>query len=97
VTASNFAAPKSRRVEDLAAAVLSLVAETIGIIASLCAREAACRDRIVMVGKVSENRFIRRVLDQVGTLYQTVFTYPEHPGYATVFGAAMSYRNRAGN
>lgn len=91
VTASNFAAPKSRRVEDLSAGVLSLVAETVGIVASLCARELDCRERIVMAGKVSQNRYIRRVLELVGQLYQTSFIFPDHPGYATVFGAAVKY------
>lgn len=91
VTASNFAALKSRRVEDLAAAVLALVAETIGIVASLCARELDCRGHIIMVGKVSQNDFIRRVLELVGKLYQTTFVFPENPGYATVFGAAVKH------
>jgi type II pantothenate kinase len=91
VTASNFAAPKSRRVEDLSAAILRLVAETVGIVASLCARELNCREHIVMAGKVSQNRYIRRVLELVGQLYQTSFIFPDHPGYATVFGAAVKY------
>ncbi len=91
VTASNFAALKSRRVEDLAAAVLALVAETIGIVASLCARELDCRERIVMVGKVSGNGTVRRVLELVGKLYQTTFMFPENPGHATVFGAAVKH------
>jgi type II pantothenate kinase len=91
VTASNFAAPKSRRPEDLAAAVLALVAETIGIVASLCARELDCRQHIVMVGKVSGNGHVRHVLELVGKLYQTRFLFPEDPGYATVFGAAVKH------
>lgn len=91
VTASNFAAPKSRRAEDLAAAILSLVAETIGIVASLCAREAGCAERIVMVGKVSQNRQVRRILELVGGLYRTTFIFPASPGYATVLGAALKH------
>ncbi len=92
MTASNFAALKSRQTEDLAAAVLDLVAETVGIIASICAREANCPDRIVMVGKVAGNQFIRRVLELVGKLYQTTFIFPSNPGHATVYGAALKYR-----
>ena len=38
VTASNFADLKSNRVEDLAAAILRLVGETVGIVASICAK-----------------------------------------------------------
>ena len=92
MTASNFADLKSNRVEDQAAAILNLVGETVGIIASICARSVNCRNHIVIVGKVAENRFIRRVLKLVGKLYQTTFIFPENPGYATVYGAAVKYR-----
>jgi type II pantothenate kinase len=92
MTASNFADIKSKKIEDLAAAVLNLVGETVGIIASICARSVDCRDHIVMVGKVAENRFIRQVLNLVGKLYQTTFIFPENPRYATVYGAAVKYR-----
>jgi type II pantothenate kinase len=91
VTASNFADLKSKKVEDLAAAILRLVGETVGIIASICAREHNCREHIVMVGKVSSNQFIQNVLNMVGKLYQTRFLFPENPGYATVYGAALKY------
>lgn len=92
MTASNFASIKSKKNEDLAAGILCLVGETVGIIASLCARELNCRENIIMVGKVAKNRYIRQVLDLVGKLYQTRFLYPENPGYATVYGAALKYQ-----
>ena len=92
VTASNFASIKSNRIEDLAAAILRLVGETVGIIASICAREMGCMDKFVMVGKVVQSQYIRETLKLVGELYQTTFIFPNHPGYATVFGAAMKYR-----
>ena len=89
MTASNFAAVQSRRTEDLAAAILRLAGETVGIIASICARETGCMDEIVMVGKVAQNRFIRQTIHLVGKLYQTSFVFPDEPGYATVYGAAI--------
>ena len=92
MTASNFAAIKSKAPEDLAAGILRLVAETVGIIASVCARESNCRESIVMVGKVAGSAYIRQVLDLVGKLYQTQFLYPANPGYATAYGAALKYR-----
>lgn len=91
VTAGNFAAVNSKGVEDLSAAILCLVGETIGIIASLCAREFKCQDSIVMVGKVANNKHVRQTLDLVGMLYQTQFIFPDNPGYATVFGAAIKF------
>jgi type II pantothenate kinase len=92
VTASNFAAVKSNKLEDLAAGILRLVGETIGIIASICAREFNCLDHIVMIGKVAANQFIRNVLKLVGQLYQTTFIFPKNPGYATVYGAVVKYQ-----
>jgi len=92
MTASNFAEVKSNKPEDMAAGILRLVGETVGIIASMCAREFKCPDRVVVVGKVANSQFIRHTIDLVGTLYQTRFTFPQNPGYATVYGAAMKYR-----
>ena len=93
MTASNFAHIKSRKSEDMAAGILRLVGETVGIIASVCAREFKCQDRIVIVGKVANSQFIRHTIDLVGKLYQTQFTYPENAGYATVYGAAMKFNH----
>jgi type II pantothenate kinase len=93
-TVSNFANIKSENREDTAAGILSLVAETIGIIASLCARHAGCSDSIVAVGKVSANQHIRATLGRVGKLYQTRFLYTVHPGCATAYGAALQYTGR---
>jgi len=92
MTASNFAAVKSKKTEDLAAAILRLVGETVGIIASICARELNCREDIVMAGKVAQSLYIRQILNLVGKLYQTRFHYPDNPGFATVYGAALKYQ-----
>ncbi len=89
VTASNFASVRSQRTEDQAAAILRLVGETVGIIASICAREVGCMDKIVIVGKVAQNQFISHTIELVGKLYQTSFEFPDNPGYATVYGAAL--------
>ena len=92
MTASNFARVQTDSKADLAAGILRLVGETVGIIASICARESNCRDRIVMVGKVAGNKYIRQVLELVGKLYGTQFLFPDNPGFATVYGAALKYR-----
>ena len=92
-TVSNFANIKSESIEDKAAGILSLVAETIGIMASLCALHAGCADSIVAVGKVSANQHIRATLARVGVLYQTQFLHPKHPECATAYGAALKYIN----
>ena len=91
MTASNFADIKSNKPEDLAAGILRLVGETVGIIASICAREFKCHNRIIVVGKVANSQTIRHIINLVGKLYQTQFTFPENPGYASVYGAVVKY------
>ena len=93
MTASNFAHIQSKTPEDMAAGILRLVGETVGIIASLCAREFNCPDRVVVVSKVANSQFIRNTIDLVGKLYQTQFTYPENAGHATVYGAVMKFNH----
>lgn len=93
-TVSNFAGIKSDSAEDKAAGILCLVAETIGVIASVCAREAGCSNHIVAVGKVAANRHIRHTLERVESLYQTRFLFPDHPGCATAYGAALGYNSQ---
>ena len=77
----------------MAAGILRLVGETVGIIAAICAREFKCQDRVVIVGKVANSQFIRHTIELVGKLYQTQFTFPDNPGYATVYGAAMKFNH----
>ena len=81
----------SERAEDKTAGILSLVAKTIGIMASPCALPAGCGDSIVAVGKVSANQHIRDTLVRVGVLCQTQFLHPKHPGCATAYGVALKY------
>jgi len=48
---------------------------------------------IVLVGKVAANRYIRNIVNLVAKLYQTTYIFPENPGYATVYGAALQFRH----
>ena len=92
MTASNFASIKTKNPQDLAAGILTLVTETVGIIVSICAREANRQQKLVLVGRVANNQFIKRHLEPVGKLYQAEFIVPENPGLATVFGTTVKYR-----
>ena len=92
MTASNFASLKTRDPRDLAAGILTLVTETVGIIVSICAREANRQQKLVLVGRVANNQFIRNHLEPVGKLYHAEFIIPDDPGLATVFGTTVKYR-----
>jgi len=96
MTASNFASIKSSKKEDYSAGIHNLIGEAVGVIASLCARQVGCEDKIVVIGKVAKNEAIRFNLNRVGELFQTTFIFPDNPGHATVFGAAMKYCHQLG-
>ena len=72
--------------EDLAAALVNLVAQTIGLIAANAARAHGC-GRIVVVGHMVDMAYFRHVLGLVGKYYATEFEMPAYPGYATALGA----------
>ncbi len=95
LTASNFGKITSKRKEDISAAILSLTAEVIGVIASLSAKLHHLEKDIVIIGNVSRSNYIRKALQNVGALYQTSFCFPENPEYAAAIGAVKSFFNNA--
>ncbi|HYW30392.1 MAG TPA: hypothetical protein VE869_02715 [Gemmatimonas sp.] len=74
------------RREDLAAALVNLVAQTIALIAVNAAKAHGCT-RVVMVGHMLDLAYVRRIVGLVGSYYDTRFELPEHPGTATALGA----------
>lgn len=90
----NFAGEASR--EDVAAALVNLVAQTISLIAANAARANQC-ERIVMVGHMLDLPYFRKVVGLVGEYYETRFDLPEHAGTATALGALELAADEAGD
>jgi type II pantothenate kinase len=89
ITASNFGKMSDQaRDEDIAIAIINLVAQTIGVMGIAAARATNLQE-IVLTGKLSGITPIKTVLERVAELYQTKFTIPENAGFATAIGAAM--------
>ncbi len=80
----SFAGEPSR--EDLAAALVNLVAQTIGLITVNTARAYGC-ERIVVIGHMLDMAYLRHVLGLVGKYYATAMILPAAPGCATALGA----------
>jgi type II pantothenate kinase len=74
--------------EDLAAALMTLVAQVIAITAINAAR-AERIEQIVITGHMTDMPSFRRVIDQVGAYYGTQMSLPAHAGFGTVIGAMM--------
>lgn len=73
---------------DLAAALVTLVAQVIAVTAINAAR-AQQLDHIVVIGHLTDMPSVRRVLDQVGDYYGMRLTLPPDAGYGTAIGALL--------
>ncbi|MFN8490722.1 MAG: hypothetical protein U0350_24235 [Caldilineaceae bacterium] len=74
--------------EDLAAALVTLVGQVIGLLAINAAR-AQQIDRVVVIGHMTDMPSIRRVLTSVGQYYGAAIDVPDNGGYATALGALL--------
>ena len=74
--------------EDIAAALVNMVAQVIGVIALNAARAEQLSD-IVVVGHLMDLPTVRAILALVGEFYGATFRIPEHGGFATATGALL--------
>lgn len=74
---------------DLAAALVTLVGQVIGLLSIAAAKALRC-DQIVVIGHMTDMASTRRVLNLVGQYYSTPISLPEHGGYFTAIGALHS-------
>jgi type II pantothenate kinase len=74
------------RREDLAAALVNLVAQTIGLVTVNAAKAYGC-ERIVVIGHMLDMEYFRHILGLVGKYYATTMLLPHAPGSATALGA----------
>lgn len=79
---------------DLAAGIITLVGQTIALIAINAAR-ALPTNQIVITGHLTDMVTIRRMLTAVGALYGQTFQMPTDAGYATALGALLTLRDQA--
>lgn len=86
-TAANLGKIASRRPEDLAAAVHTLVGEVVGVVASQAAWRAGCPGAIVVLGRPPANRVLRAVLRRAGRLMGTRFLFPPRAALGVAIGA----------
>jgi type II pantothenate kinase len=79
---------------DLAAGIITLVGQTIALIAINAARTLPTA-QIVITGHLTDMLTIRRMLAAVGALYGQTFQMPADAGYATALGALLTVRDQA--
>ncbi|MDQ3247864.1 MAG: Fumble domain-containing protein [Chloroflexota bacterium] len=75
--------------QDLAAALVTLVGQVIGLLAINAARAQGI-ERIVVIGHMTDMPSLRRVLRLVSDYYATPIDLPAEAGYATALGALLA-------
>ena len=74
--------------EDLAAALVNLIAQTIALITINASRAHQC-EQVVLIGHMLDMSSFRAVVAQVGQYYAAELQIVEQPGYATAIGALL--------
>jgi type II pantothenate kinase len=74
--------------EDLAAALVNLIAQTIALITINAARAHGC-ERVVMIGHMLDMATFRQIVGLVEQYYAAELQLVERPGYATAIGALL--------
>ena len=83
---TSFAGAVSR--EDLAAALVNLIAQTIALITINASRAQAC-ERVVLIGHMLDMATFRHIVGLVGQYYAAELQLVDRPGYATAIGALL--------
>ncbi len=76
---------------DLAAALVTMIAQTIALIAINTAKHEAL-DTVILVGRLAGLPSIQEQLFRTASMYRSNFVTPEQGGYAPLFGALDAAR-----
>lgn len=96
ITASNFGKMEDGlRAEDLAAGVLNMVFQTVGMLAVFACRNEDMKD-VILTGTLSQVPGAQKVFDTLHAMHGVHFIIPKNALYATATGAALSYLYQTG-
>ena len=88
-TASNFGKMSDTESRaDIAAGILNLVFQTIGMMAVFATRGGSCRE-VVLIGNLTTFPQIKPIFERLESLFDISFSIPAHAEYATALGAAL--------
>ena len=94
ITASNFGKMEDGLSQaDLAAGVLNMVFQTIGMMAVFACRNEHMKD-VILTGTLSQVPSAEKVFRMLHTMHGINFIIPKNAIYATATGAALSYLYR---
>ena len=96
ITASNFGKMEDGLVPaDMAAGVLNLVFQTVGMMAVFACRNENMKD-VILTGTLSQVPLAKKTFEMLRDMHGVNFTIPKNAIYATATGAALSYLRKQG-
>ncbi len=96
ITASNFGKMEDGlTAEDLAAGVLNMVFQTVGMLSVFACRNDDMKD-VILTGTLSQVPAAKKVFEMLHTMHGIHFIIPKNALYATATGAALSYLHKTG-
>lgn len=91
LTASNFGNVKSAASDaDIAAGIINLIVETIGMLAAFVAKNDAIKT-FILTGTLTSLPSAKLIFDTIGEIHGLKFIIPRNAVFATAIGAAVSY------
>ena len=96
ITAANFGKMEDGvSSADLAAGVLNMVFQTVGMLAVFACRNEEMKN-VILTGTLSQVPSAKKVFQMLHTMHGINFIIPENSIYATATGAALSYLRKKG-
>ncbi|MDQ1280050.1 MAG: type pantothenate kinase, partial [Thermoproteota archaeon] len=90
-TASNFKKLNANsREDDVAAAILNMVSEVIGMVTVLAAKAFHCEEDVVLTGKLAQSKKIIKRINSVAELFKIRISVQTNCEYCVAIGAAKS-------
>lgn len=91
VTASNLAKLKENsNLNDVAAGIVNMVSQTIGVIAAMAAKACNLERSIVIVGTLAKSKIVAETICEAARLFGASASVPNNCEFSTAAGAAVS-------
>ncbi|MEM1586197.1 MAG: hypothetical protein QXX99_03030 [Candidatus Bathyarchaeia archaeon] len=91
-TASNFGKLLSgASAEDIAAGILNLVSQTIGVVSAMAAKAYNLEDDVVVTGMLAKNRLFSKIIYETVKMLSVNVSIPENCELASALGAVVAY------
>jgi type II pantothenate kinase len=89
-TASNFGRMTNQdSKEDIAAGIISLVSQVVGVVSAMAAKAYGLEDDIILVGQLVKSDLVSRTIQETAHLFGTKAIVPTSCEYHAALGAAL--------